>query len=74
MQLEMRDIETASQRKVIQMANNATGLTGILGIVRQMVSNIFTIAGLAWIAMRLNALFLLAIAVVLAVKTLFSYS
>ncbi len=73
MQLEMKDIETASQRKVIQMANNATGLTGILGVVRQMISNVITIAGLAWISMRLNALFLLAIAVVLAVKTLFSY-
>lgn len=73
MQLEMKDIETASQRKVIQMANNATGLTGILGIVRQMVSNVITIVGLAWIAVRLNVLFLLAIAVVLAVKILFSY-
>ena len=72
MQLEMKDIETASQRKVIQMANNATGLTGILGIVRQMVSNFITIVGLAWIAVRLNVLFLLAIAVVLAVKILFS--
>ena len=72
MQLEM-DIETASQRKVIQMANNATGLTGILGIVRQMVSNVITIVGLSWIAVRLNVLFLLAIVVVLAVKILFSY-
>ena len=74
MQLEMKDIETASQRKAIQMANNATGLTGILGIIRCMISNIITIAGLAWIAVRLNVLFLIAIAVVLAVKTLFSYS
>lgn len=73
MQLEMKDIETASQRKVIQMANNATGLTGILEVVRQIVSNGITIAGLAWIAVRLNVLFLLAIAVVFAVKTLFSY-
>lgn len=73
MQLEMKDIETATQRKVIQMANNATGLTGLLGIVRDMVSNIFTIVGLVWVAVRLNVLFLLAIAVVLAVKTLFSY-
>jgi len=73
MQLEIKDIETASQRKVIQMANNATGLTGILGVVRQMVSNVITIAGLAWIAVRLNVLFLLAIAVVFAVKILFSY-
>ncbi|MBO5037109.1 MAG: ABC transporter ATP-binding protein [Clostridia bacterium] len=73
MQLEMKDIETASQRKIIQMANNASGLTGILGIVRQMISNVITIVGLAWIAVRLNVLFLLAIAVVLAVKILFSY-
>lgn len=73
MQLEMKDIETASQRKVIQMANNATGLTGILEVVRLIVSNSITIAGLAWIAVRLNVLFLLAIAVVFAVKTLFSY-
>lgn len=74
MQLEMKDIETASQRKVIQMANNVAGLTGILGVVRQIVSNIITIAGLAFIAVRLNVLFLLTIAVVFTVKILFSYS
>ena len=73
MRLEMKDIESATQRKVIAMANNAGGLTEMLGIIRQMVSSNITIVGLAWIAVRLNTLFLLAAALVLAAKTLFSY-
>ena len=73
MTLEMKDIETATQRKVIQMANNAAGLTEMLGVVRQIVSSIITIAGLAWIAVRMSALFLLAIVAVLSVKMWFSH-
>ncbi len=72
MRLEMKDIETATQREIIQMANNAAGLTEILGIIKQMLSNIISIAGLAWITVQLNAVFLLAIFVVLSVKTLFT--
>lgn len=59
MRLELSDIESAEQRKVIQMANNAAKLTGMLNIVRQILSDIITIAGLAWIAVRLNAVFCL---------------
>jgi len=73
MQLEMKDVETATQRKVVQMANHAAGLTEILGVVRQMVSNVMTIVGLAWITLRLNALLLLVISAVLGIKIFFSH-
>lgn len=73
MHLELEDIESATQRKAVQMANDAAALTGILGVARQIVANLITIAGLALVAVRLSAWFLLTVAVVLAVKTLFSH-
>lgn len=72
MELDMQDMEGAEQRKNIGMANNAAKLTGLLDIVRQIVSLLITIAGLALIAVTLAPLFLLMIAAVLGVKILFS--
>ncbi|MBE6574818.1 MAG: ABC transporter ATP-binding protein [Ruminococcaceae bacterium] len=72
MQLEMQDMEGAEQRKVIEMANNAAKLTGLLDIARQIVSLLITIAGLALVAVTLTPMFMLMIAAVLGVKILFT--
>ena len=72
MRLELKDIEGASQREVIGMANNAAGLTGTMELVQSMVSNIITVTGLVYIIVRLDFVFLFAVAAVLTVKIIFT--
>lgn len=73
MRLEMKDIESASQKKIIQMAGNGAGLVGMLGTLRQMASNIITVIGLSWIIFKLSAVLLIVIAVLISAKILIIY-
>lgn len=73
MHLEMKDIETASSREVIGLAANAADLTATLAISQQMISNVITICGLAVITASLDWIFLSCVAVVLIIKTCFTY-
>ena len=73
MNFRISNLEAASHRELVHMANNAAKLTETFGLVQQMISNMVTISGLVAIAVRLDFIFLVAIAVVFAVKTLFMY-
>jgi ABC-type siderophore export system fused ATPase/permease subunit len=46
MSLELKDIESASARDIIGMANNATGFTETMGLIQRIVSSIITAADL----------------------------
>lgn len=73
MGLELKDIESASFRDIIGMANNAAGLTVTMGLVQNIIANIITITGFAYIIIQLDYLFILLVAVTLSVKILFTY-
>lgn len=70
--LELSDMESASQRELIHLANHASRLPETLSIVQKIVANMITITGLAVIAVRLDVIFFVAVAMVLAVKTVFT--
>ena len=71
MQLELKDIESTTARDAIHMAGKAAGLTSAMGIVQNIVSNIITIAGLVYLIVQVDWLFILLVIAVLAVKTVF---
>lgn len=73
MRLDIGDMESASQRSIVGMANNAANLTGTLSIAQQMIAGIITVIGLAVVAARLDIIFFLAIAAVLCFKSFFTY-
>ena len=72
-QLELQDMETSTRRTAIAMAGNAAALPSLLACVKQMVANGITVVGYAWIAVRVNVAFPLAILAVLGVKVWFSH-
>lgn len=74
MRLDIEDMESASQRNIVGMANNAANLTGTLDIAQQMIANIITVTGLAVVAAKLDFVFFIAIIVVLCFKSVFTYA
>ena len=73
MRLELKDIESPQSQDTIQMANKAAELTGAMGLMQNIISNIITIAGLSYIIVRLNWLFVLLVAMTLIFKIVFVY-
>jgi ATP-binding cassette subfamily B protein len=73
MRLDIGDMESASQRNIVGMANNAANLTDTLAITQQMISNIITVIGLAAMVASLDIVFFFAIAIVLCFKSFFTY-
>jgi len=71
MRLELKDIESPQAQDMIQLANKAADLTGAMGLVQNIASNIITISGLAYIIVRLDWLFILLVAVILTIKIIF---
>ena len=71
MRLELKDIESPKAQDMIQLANKAADLTGAMGLVQNIASNIITISGLAYIIVRLDWLFILLVAVTLTIKIIF---
>lgn len=71
MRLELKDVESPKAQDIIQMANKAADLTGAMGLVQNIISSVITIAGLAYIIVRLDWLFILLVAVTLTVKIIF---
>ena len=73
MRLELKDIESPKARDTIQMANKAADLTNTMGLVQNIVSNVITVIGLAYIIVQLDWLFILLVVVTLAIGTVFVY-
>ncbi len=71
MRLELKDIESPKSQEIIQMANKAADLTNAMGLVQNIVSNIVTIAGLSFIIVRLDWLFILLVTGTLMIKIIF---
>lgn len=71
MRLELKDIENPKSQDIIQMANKAADLTNVMGLVQNIVSNIITVAGLAYIIARLDWLFILLVTGTLTIKIIF---
>ncbi|MCL1793949.1 MAG: ABC transporter ATP-binding protein/permease [Oscillospiraceae bacterium] len=71
MRLELKDIESPQAQDIMQMANKAADLTGAMGLVQNIVSNIITILGLVYIIVWLDWLFILLVAVTLTIKIIF---
>jgi len=71
MHVELKDIESPKSRNIIQMANKASELTNAMGLVQNIVSNMIAIAGLAYIIVTLDWLFILLVAVTLLIKIVF---
>lgn len=72
-ELELKDMESAASRDIIQMANNASALTGTMGLVQNIVANMITVSGLTYIIVRLDWLFILMVALTLSVTILFVF-
>lgn len=73
LKLEIKDMESASQRELVSLANNVSSITETFSIVQKMLSNIITIVGLAAITAQLDRVFFLSISAVLTVKIVFTY-
>lgn len=73
MALELKDIESASFRQIINLANNVEGITGMISLLQGIMANIITIAGFTYIIADYNTLFLLAITLSLLVKIALTY-
>jgi len=71
MDLEVKDIENTETRDMIRMAKNATELTATMSLVQNIVSNIITIAALAYIIVQLDWLFIVLVAISLIVRVVF---
>ncbi len=70
--LDLCDIEMPDTRDTIQLAQRASGITGVFALVQNMVSTAISIIGLSVILSRLDVIFYMVIAAVLLVKTVFS--
>ena len=71
MRMELKDVESPKARDRIRMANKAAELTEAMGIIQNIASSVITIAGLAFVIVRLDWFFILLVAIILAVKTVF---
>lgn len=74
MRLKLKDIESPQSRDMIEMANKAAELTNAMKLVQNIISNIITIAGLAYIIVQLDWLFIVLVVITLTVKIIFVYS
>ena len=74
MRLELKDIESAKARDIIQMAGKASEITTAMGLIQNILSNIITIFGLVYIIIQLDWLFILLVAITLVVKIIFEYT
>lgn len=73
MKLPLASIEGASFGDKLAMANNITKIMDAFSILQSIIINCITIIGLTAIIIKLDAVFLLAIAIVLFIKGLFVY-
>lgn len=73
MRLELKDIENPQSQDMIQMANKAAELTGVMELVQTIISNIITITGLAYIIVRLDWIFIFLVTTILIIKAIFVY-
>ena len=71
MDLELKDIENPSSRHIIEMAGRAADLTEAMTLVRNIISNIFTVVGLSYIIIQLDWLFILFVAATVIIKVIF---
>lgn len=72
MRMNLGDVEDPEVRRSVELAKNASGITGTMTILQRLVSCVVTIAGLAYIIQRLDIVFMITIFVVVLAKTLFS--
>jgi len=71
MDFELKDIESVESRDTIQVANKASEITSAMGIVQGIIANAITIAGLAYIIIQLDLIFVLLVIAVLVVRIFF---
>ena len=71
--LPLYQVEDKEQREIINLANNAASLTGTMGVVERMVTNIITIISLAAIIVQLDVILLASVVFVLAIKIIITY-
>lgn len=70
MRMELKDIERPEAQDTIKLANEATELTKSMGLVQNILSNIITIIGVAYIVIRLNFIIIILLVFTLSVKVL----
>ena len=73
MELPIEVMENADFHDKLYMANNANEIIGAAAVLQNIVSEAFTVAGLAAVIAQLNFVFVLLIGAVLAVKAFFVY-
>lgn len=73
MQKDLNEIESSSFKELVLLANNAASLTGTIGLVQGIISNVITISGLMYIIVKLEWIFILLIGITLTIKTVFVY-
>lgn len=73
MNLSVEVMEGADFHDRLCMANNVNEVIGVVRVLRNIISEVFTVAGLAVVIARLGAAFALLIGAVLTVKVFFVY-
>lgn len=73
MALPVSDIERASTAEAVNLAKNASAITETASYLSRTISNAITIAGLAYLIVRLDAVSLLSVLAVVSVKSVFTY-
>lgn len=73
MALPVSDIERASTAEAVNLAKNAFAITETASYLSRTISNAITIAGLAYLIVRLDAVSLLSVLAVVSVKSVFTY-
>ena len=73
MALPVSDIERASTAEAVNLAKNASAITETASYLSRTISNAITIAGLAYLIVRLDAVSLLSVLAVMSVKAVFTY-
>lgn len=70
--LSLRNVESSSNKEICNIAANAASLTSAMQLLERLTANLISIIGLAAIAVRLDIIFLVTVAFVLAVKVTFT--
>ncbi|NLK76098.1 MAG: ABC transporter ATP-binding protein [Clostridiales bacterium] len=71
MQLELINVERASNRDIISLANNVYQISSLATITQSIISNVITVLGLSYIIVRLEWVFVMLIALTLIIKAIF---
>ena len=73
MSLDLKDIENTETQNLIKLANRASELTSSLSYIQSIIANIITIAGLVYIILSFEIIFIVLIFSTLLVKILTVY-